>query len=226
MHRLLTGYARFRKEVFPAQKEFFADLSRGQTPDALFIACADSRVVPNLITQTDPGELFVVRNVGNMVPAYSDFHGGVTSSIEFAVLGLGVKNIIVLGHSDCGAMKALLHPEKTTSMKAVSDWLRHGQAAYQVVMENRSEEKLLRAVTEENVILQLDHLRTHPSVASRLRKGSLTLHGWIYDIAEGKLAAWDPEEKLFRPLGESGLSIAPAKIAQTVWNHVHAPVPD
>jgi carbonic anhydrase len=207
MRRLLSGYARFRREIFPAQKERFSDLSTGQDPDVLCITCADSRIVPNLITQTGAGELFVVRNVGNIVPPHGEFTGGVSSAIEYAVTVLNVSHILILGHSDCGAMKALLQPETIASMKAVSAWLNHSQAAVQIVQENRpgcKGDELLRAVTEENVIAQLDHLRTHPSVAVRLRKGTLQLHGWIYDIGEGRLSAWDPDRRKFHPLDESG----------------------
>jgi carbonic anhydrase len=205
MDRLLTGYARFRREIFPAQRERFSDLSRGQQPDALFITCADSRIVPNLITQTEAGEIFVVRNVGNIVPPHGEFTGGVSSAIEYAVIGLNVRHIVILGHSDCGAMKALLHPEKVASMKAVTAWLHHSQAALHVVRENCPDctgDELLRAVTEENVVAQLDHLRTHPSVAARLRKGALQVHGWIYEIAEGRLSEWDAQAKGFAPLEE------------------------
>lgn len=205
MDRLLAGYARFRREVFPAQRERFSDLSRGQQPDVLCITCADSRIVPNLFTQTEPGEIFVVRNVGNIVPPHGEFTGGVSSAIEYAVLGLNVRHIVILGHSDCGAMKALLHPEKVGHMKSVAAWLQHSQAAVHVVQENHPDckgDQLLRALTEENVVAQLDHLRTHASVAARLRKGSLQLHGWMYDIAEGRLSAWDVHTKKFHPLEE------------------------
>jgi carbonic anhydrase len=206
VHRVLQGYARFRREVFPQQREMFADLSRAQRPDTLFITCADSRVVPNLITQTDPGEIFVCRNVGNIVPPFGEFTGGVSSAIEYAVMALGVGNIVVLGHSDCGAMKALLHPEKAASMRAVSAWLQHAHAATQITAENSSHlegDELLRAITEENVLVQLDHLRTHPSVAARLRRGGLAVHGWIYEIARGEVRAWDPAQRKFFPLEES-----------------------
>lgn len=205
MKRLIEGYQHFQKEVFPAHRDEFADLSRGQHPEVLFITCADSRIVPNMITQTDPGDIFIVRNVGNIVPPHGEFTGGVTSAIEYGVLALGIKHIVVLGHSDCGAMKGLLHPEKLTNMKGVLAWLQHAQAAKSVVEENSPNltgDELLHAVTEENVLIQLDHLRTHPSVAARLRRGTVFLHAWIYDIATGSLRTWHAGHKRFYPLGD------------------------
>jgi carbonic anhydrase len=204
MDEILEGYAHFRSQVFPQHRKAFSRLRHGQNPETLFVTCADSRVVPGLITHTEPGDLFIVRNVGNLVPAHGDFTGGVSSAIEYGVLGLGVKHIVVLGHTDCGAMKAILHPEKIAAMKSVSAWLHHAQAAKHVVELNHPKvrgHRLLQLLTEENVVMQLDHLRTHPSVAARLRQGSLELHGWLYDIAHGTLAAWEASKSKFLPLG-------------------------
>jgi len=203
MNRLLSGYTKFREEVFPAHREMFAYLSGSQHPHTLFITCADSRVVPNLITQTDPGEIFTVRNVGNIVPSFGEIMGGVSSAIEYAVAALEVENVIILGHSDCGAMKALLFPEDVAEMKAVSTWLQQAHAALHVVRENSPQlegKSLLRALTEENVLVQIAHLKTHPAVAARVRRGNLTLSGWVYDIANGEVTTWDEEQRMFIPL--------------------------
>ena len=203
MERLLAGYAKFRQEVLPAQREKYAELARGQNPHTLFITCADSRVVPNLITQTEPGEIFTSRNVGNIVPTFGELMGGVSSSIEYAVVALEVQHIVVLGHSDCGAMKALLFPDAIASMKSVSTWLAQAQGAIHIVRETRpglEGKELLEAVTEENVLVQLDHLRTHPAVAAKLRRNEITLHGWVYDISSGTVRAWDAEARHFAPL--------------------------
>ena len=203
---LIEGYRRFRAEVFPRQQAFFSALATAQNPTAMFITCADSRVVPDLITQCGPGDLFVCRNVGNIVPPYAQFTGGVSAAIEYAVMALGVRHIIVCGHSDCGAMKATLDPKSTERMAAVSAWLRHAQIAKHVVDENyhtHDEHELLDALTQENVVAQLDHLRTHPSVAAKLAKGELGLHGWIYDIESANIRAFCGERGRFVDLEEA-----------------------
>ena len=203
MERLLKGIARFQKEVFPRQKQLFEQLATGQKPRALFITCADSRVVPQLITQSDPGELFICRNAGNMVPPYGEVHGGVSATIEYAVWALGVKHIVVCGHSDCGAMKGILHPEAVADMPTVASWLRHGDVARRVVRElhpGKPDEELLPRLTEENIAAQLQNLRTHPSVAGGLARGTLEIHGWLYHINSGRVDGWDPQTRRFSPL--------------------------
>lgn len=205
MRRLIEGHLRFQHDVFPARRDFFERLSGGQAPRALFIACADSRVDPVLTTQADPGEIFVCRNVGNIVPSHGEFTGGVSSAIEYAVMALKVKHVVVFGHTDCGAMKALLHPEALKGMPGVANWLKHAESARFLVHDNHPElagEAQLRSITEENVVAQLRHLETHPSVASRLRKGELEVHGWIYDIRRGAIDAWSTEAERFAPLSD------------------------
>ena len=194
MEQLVRGVSRFQREVFPAQKHLFQKLADRQNPQALFVTCADSRVVPQLITQSDPGDLFLCRNAGNMVPPYGETTGGVSATIEYAVSALGVKYLIVCGHSDCGAMHGVITPAKIAHMPAVAAWLRHGELARRVVEENypnlAGAEKL-EAITKENVVAQIDHLRTHPSVASRCAAGKLELHGWFYRIETGEVEAYD-----------------------------------
>jgi carbonic anhydrase len=197
---LLEGVQDFSTEVFPKNREMFAELARGQSPHTLFITCADSRVSPGLITQNRPGNLFVLRNIGNIVPAYGEMLGGVSAAIEYAVVAIGVENIIVCGHSDCGAMKALLDPAKhgLPGMPTVSSWLRNAEAALAVthaLKPGDNEQDVLLTLVEQNVLLQLAHLRTHPAVAARTANGSLTLQGWFYDIRHGSIWVLDEQAR-------------------------------
>lgn len=216
MRRLIEGVVRFQGEVYPTRRDLFRRLANNQEPDALLITCADSRVVPQLIVQSEPGDLFICRNAGNIVPPYSEHTGGVSATIEYAVVVLNVRDIIVCGHSDCGAMRALLHPEKLAGTPAVSQWLNHAARAETVVRENygdRPEEERVNLLIEENVLAQLDHLRTFPCVASRLRAGTITLHGWVYDIETGGVRVYDEEEQRFSTLGTEMAAVAQAAIA-------------
>ena len=203
MGRLLDGVRRFHAQAFPQRRHLFRRLARTQQPETLLITCADSRVVPELFTQTEPGELFLCRNVGNLVPAYGQALGGVSAVIEYAVMALEVKNIVICGHSDCGAMKALVRPESLAGMPTVATWLRHAEAAHSVVRvryPNLDGDALVQALVEQNVLTQLDHLRTHPSVAARLAEGRLGVHGWTYEIGTGTVAMFDPAAGRFVPL--------------------------
>lgn len=200
MDKLIEGFERFRKVTYPTKQRLFKKLATAQAPHTLVITCADSRVVPEYFTSSDPGQLFVVRNVGNIVPPYAQFVGGVSAAIEYAVVVLGVKDIVVCGHSDCGAMKATLKPGSTDSMPAVTAWLRHAEVARHVFEQNyelEDEKARLHALTEENVISQLDHLRTHPSVAARLAAGKIGMHGWVYDIETADIRVFDAEARRF-----------------------------
>lgn len=200
MDKLIEGFAKFRKVTYPTKQRLFKKLGSGQAPHTLIITCADSRVVPEYFTASDPGEIFVVRNVGNIVPPYAQFVGGVSAAIEYAVVVLGVKDIVICGHSDCGAMKATLKPGSTDGMPAVTAWLQHAQLARHVFEENyqaSDERSGLLALTEENVIAQLDHLRTHPSVAARLASGKLRIHGWVFDIERADIHVFDAENRRF-----------------------------
>ena len=171
----------------------------------LFITCSDSRIVPDLIMQSDPGDLFVCRNAGNIVPPYGEMTGGVSATIEYAVAVLNVSSIVVCGHSDCGAMKALLQPEKVQDLPTVRAWLRQAETPRRMVMDNypgADEKTLLNAVIEENVVAQIEHLETHPFVASRLRRGDLEIYGWVYRIETGEIVTLDAAEGRFLPLDE------------------------
>lgn len=202
---LLDGVDEFTHRVFPGNKELFRSLAHNQAPHTLFITCADSRVSPEMITQARPGELFVCRNIGNIVPAYGEMLGGVSAVVEFAVLALNVKQIVLCGHTDCGAMKGLASGAAATAgMPTVQAWLRNAEAARSVVQtRGLQEDQVVQALVEENVRLQLTHLRTHPAVAARVAQGRLALQGWVYDIGHGKVSVFDEGHGHFQSLGEA-----------------------
>ena len=200
MKRLMEGLQKFQREVFPLKKELFERLAKGQNPSTLFITCADSRVVPDLFTQSEPGEIFVIRNAGNIVPAYRRPPDGVTATIEFAVAVLGVRHIVICGHTDCGAMKGLLHPETLTEVPAVADWLGQAEATRRVVLDNykgQDQPALIDAMIRENILVQLENIETHPSVLSRLMSGDVQLYGWLYHIGTGDVESFDADRQCF-----------------------------
>ncbi len=200
MEKVLKGLVRFQNEIFAKKKKLFGSLSKQQKPSVLFVSCSDSRIDPSLLTQTDPGDLFIIRNAGNLIPAYGAAMGGSTASIEYGVSVLQVKDIIVCGHTDCGAMKGLLQPEKLQELPAVKAWLQHAETTVRMVKDHCGHlkgDELFAATIRENVLVQLDHLRTHPAVTTRLRRGDLRLHGWVYAIGTGEVWAYDAEKKAF-----------------------------
>ena len=205
LDRIARGVRKFQTEIYPAQRDMFERLKRGQKPLALFVTCADSRVNPNLVTQTDPGEIFIERNPGNVIPPYVDFVGGVTAGVEYAMLALRVPVIVVCGHTDCGVMKALLRPEKVEGMPGVQKWMSHAFAARKRMRSEcgeASEDEQLRRMTEYNVLGQIENLKTHPSVSARLRDGEIEIRGWVYDIGDGSIREADPESGRFELLGQ------------------------
>lgn len=205
--RITRGVSKFQSEVYPAQRAMFERLQRGQEPLAMFITCADSRVNPNLVTQTDPGEIFIERNPGNMVPPYVEFIGGVTAGVEYAMLALKVPVIIVCGHTDCGVMKALLNPEQVAGMPGVQHWMSHGIEARNLVLTevgDAPEGQRLRRMTECNVLAQIEHLKTHPSVRTRMQRDEIEVRGWVYDIGDGSVREYDPAAGTFENLGSGG----------------------
>ncbi|GLQ51230.1 carbonic anhydrase [Dyella flava] len=200
MKRLILGFEHFRHQVFPQQRDLFKKLAAGQSPSTMFITCADSRVMPEMMFTTQPGELFVYRNIGNIVPPYAQHVSGVVAAIEYAVKVLQVEHIVICGHSDCGAMKALRQPELVRGMPSVAAWLKHAEVARYVVEQNTEglpDDERLQCLTRENVVGQLEHLRTLPVVAAALAGGSLSIHGWVYDIAHARLEAFDAQRGCF-----------------------------
>ena len=203
MEKLVKGFLKFRKEVFEEKRSLFTRLSGTQSPRALFITCSDSRVDPTLLTQTDPGELFILRNAGNIVPPYGSMQGGSTATIEYAMAVLKVPHIIVCGHTDCAVMKALLNPDEVKDLPAVRAWVGQAETTRRIMHEHHvdcADDEQLILTTKENVRAQLDHLRTHPSVALQLRKGKVDLHGWVYSISTGEIWVYDFDTEQFVPL--------------------------
>jgi len=207
LERLKGGIRRFQSEVHAESAEEYRRLgSTPQQPHTLVIACADSRVDVENLVSAGPGEVFIARNIGNMVPAYGEMLGGVSAVIEYAVMALKVEHVAVCGHSDCGAMKALLNPASTASMPTVTSWLTNGQAALRVAdslsIETESAEARIRRLTEENVLMQMAHLRTHPSVAGALARSELTLSGWVYEISTGHVRIAEDGQRTFTEVAD------------------------
>lgn len=209
MQRLVEGIHQFQRNVFSEKQQLFERLVNGQKPLALFITCSDSRINPNLITQTEPGELFILRNAGNIVPPYGLVQGGEAGTIEYAISVLKVRDVVVCGHSHCGAMAGLLDSQSLDNLPAVRNWLGHAEATRRIVRENYSHisdpKSLVTVAVEENVLVQLENLRTHPAVAAALSRDELTLHGWVYKFETGQVFAYDPREEQFRPLEARGV---------------------
>lgn len=216
MQKLIEGLHRFRSEVFHSKQDLFRRLAKGQHPDALFITCCDSRISPTLITQSGPGDLFILRNVGNIIPPYREGNGE-AAAVEFAVVSLGVRDIIVCGHTLCGAMRGLLDPKLTENAPAVQAWLRNAEPTRRLIRENYAHlkgDELLNVTIEENVIAQIDCLRAHPVVRSRLMRKELSLHGWVYSIETGDIFQYDRETGQFLDINDAAQSSrSPAELA-------------
>lgn len=206
MQNLVKGVHYFQNIGFRQQQELFESLAEGQNPEACFITCSDSRIDPNLITNTPPGGLFIVRNVGNLVPCYGTSNNAELAAVEYAVTALGVKHIIVCGHTGCGAMRALIEGDPDNHLPAVMSWLRHADTTAAIVKEHYGHltgGNLLTAAAQENVLVQLEHLRTAPSVATRISRGKLQLHGWMYKIDTGEIFVYDSTAHEFLPMSSS-----------------------
>jgi carbonic anhydrase len=204
MKKLKDGYLRFRTQVFPQWKDHFHLLRESQSPEILFITCADSRVVPNLIFQTEPGDMFLCRNAGNVVPPAGERPGGVSATIEYAVEVLKVAHIIICGHSDCGAIRAAMKPELTADLPITRPWLHYvesaqANAAGSYDFTGTDRDSRLRDLVCANVVGQLQNLRSQRAVAAGLQQGTLQTHGLYYDILSGQVEVYMPEERSFRP---------------------------
>lgn len=208
LQQLKDGVRRFQAEVYPQQAEMFEQAAiEKQTPHTLFITCADSRIDPVAITSSTTGEIFVARNIGNMVPAYGEMLGGVSAVIEFAVTSLGVRHAVICGHTHCGAMQALIEPDSVAKMPTVKSWLHNAHAALSVAetLQGRAagspnERSIIDVLTEQNVLLQMQHLKTHPSVAGAIARDELTISGWIYNIGTGEVRIAADGQHTFTPI--------------------------
>jgi carbonic anhydrase len=195
MKKIIEGLDKFRRSYVANHQELLDELSHGQTPKVLFITCSDSRLAPTLMTNTDLGDLFVIRNAGNIVPPYGAANGGEGASIEYAIHALGIEQVIICGHSHCGAMKGLLQiGSLEEEMPLVYNWLRHAEATRRTVVDNYSDcskDELLEVAIAENVLTQIENLKTYPVVRSRMMQGKLQIYGWIYLIETGEVLAYD-----------------------------------
>jgi carbonic anhydrase len=203
MERLIEGHKRFLAEIFPRRRDQFHLLAESQAPEWLFITCSDSRIVPDLILGTGPGDLFITRNAGNVVPVTANDVDGCTATIEYAVEVLKVKHAILCGHSDCGAMKAALDRRGLEKLPKASRWLRHVEAAFshrQPLNPADGAHAELCSLIRGNVVAQLLNLRAQPSVARAVLEGRLAVHGWYYDILSGCIERFDQDARRFVPL--------------------------
>jgi carbonic anhydrase len=199
--RILAGIGRFRT-YFQENRELFEMLAaEGQAPQALFIGCSDSRVSPEWLTQSDPGDLFVTRNVGNIVPPYGSGQTGIGAAIEYAVLRLNVGHIILCGHTDCGDIRALDEAADWTREPHMARWIEYARPAKtQIEASGLPEEERHLATVRANVLLQLHNLRSYDPVRDGEKAGTLTLHGWVYHLATGMIEAYDWETSSWSPL--------------------------
>jgi carbonic anhydrase len=205
LEQLKAGILKFQSTVYPRLQETYERaVAVPQEPKTLIITCADSRIDPELITQSGPGELFTTRNIGNMIPAYPEMLGGVSAVLEYAVSVLKVKHVVVCGHMDCGAMKALMDPASLEEIPAVKSWLTLAAAALRVARSTAQDGELpsdfMRRLTEQNVLLQMKHLQTHPSIAEGMARGELTISGWVYDIGSGGIRISEDANPAFHPV--------------------------
>jgi carbonic anhydrase len=206
MQRLIDGYKKFHADVFPGCRHQFHLLAEGQQPEYLFITCSDSRVVPNMFLESGPGELFIARNAGNVVPTEAKDVDGITATIEYAVEVLKVKYAILCGHSDCGALKAVLYNKNVDELPMVARWLHHIDAALAFKQPERPEEgenAELAAVIRGNVIAQMLNLMADPSVKRAMEAGTLQVFGWYYDILTGTIEQYDEKTRRFVALGSA-----------------------
>ena len=197
LHRRVEA---FKKTDFRQHKKRYQALLNGQDPKILFITCSDSRVMPQSLLQASPGEIFPIRNAGNIVPPYGG--NGESATIEYALTALNIEHIIVCGHSQCGAMKGLLDPESTKAMPMVQDWLKHAPdtASMKGTSCKQTQQYSLNQAIQNNVLLQLEHLKNHPSVKEKLQSGDITLHGWVYAFENAKVLAYNHQSDRFEPL--------------------------
>jgi carbonic anhydrase len=199
MKKLIKGLHTFQTTVFPIQKDFFESLVTGQKPEILFITCSDSRINPQLITTTKPGEMFILRNAGNIIPQFGD-GSSEEATVEFAVSELGVKDIILCGHFHCGAIQAALDIERTKKMPSLYSWVNQNIIPTLDFVEKNYEINdkniLIDILIQEHVLAQLENLKTHPAIINNINKG-LSLHGWIYKFETGEIFAYDALEGQF-----------------------------
>jgi carbonic anhydrase len=210
MRQLLQGIREFQSTYFAENRHLFEQLAHGQTPKVLMITCSDSRIDPNLITQTDPGDLFVIRNAGNIIPPFGAANGGEGAAIEYAVSALDVQQIIICGHSHCGAMKGLFKiRELQSKMPLVCEWLNHAAGTLKLMQDHYDHlegEELLEATIAENVLTQVENLKTYPVIRSGLHGGTIAIYAWVYQIETGEVLAYNADTHSFEVAQQGNLT--------------------
>ena len=218
MHKLISGFQEFQRGYYAENREFFEHLAtKQQKPIALFITCSDSRINPNLLTQTEPGDLFLVRNAGNIVPPHG-FAGGEAATIEYSLEVLGIRDIVVCGHSQCGAVQAMLSGDRVSHLPNVRAWCQHAEATRRIMQHKYRDlepAELAAVAAKENVLRQIDNLSTHPAVALRLASEELRIFGWYYDIGAGQVWQYDEGTRRFAPLDGDAQAIQPSPLLAT-----------
>jgi carbonic anhydrase len=216
MQKIIQGVRTFQQTIFRRQREQFERLAqKQQAPMALFITCADSRVNPNLITQTEPGDLFILRNAGNIVPPYETARGGEAATIEYALGVLHINNVIVCGHSQCGAMQNLMNPDLEDRYPSVRAWITHAEVTRRIIearFGHLPAASLRSLAVEQNVLVQIDNLRTHPAVKEGLARGDLNIFGWSYRIETGDILAYDAHAGQFLPITDQPPEPVPPQV--------------
>lgn len=217
MHRLLPGICEFSESVFPSYRDQFEKLASGQQPTSLFITCSDSRIVPELLTQTNPGDLFVLRNAGNLVTPCSPAPSGEAATIEYALRVLRVEEMIVCGHSQCGAIGGLLRPQSLAGLPHVEKWVSYAERVWDEIADQSlvtdGNDDILTTAIKANVLVQIQHLRTYPAVAAAELQGHLRLHGYFYRFETGEVTVLDELGRRFVPIGS--IADAPATATHT-----------
>jgi carbonic anhydrase len=200
MRKMLDGIRFYQSNIFDRRYQLFTKLVQEQRPYALFITCSDSRIDPELLTGSDPGDIFVIRNAGSIVPPHGACDGAVGAEIELGVDGLGIRHLIVCGHSRCAAVKGILFPDTVSSMPTLSKWLQNSQTDLkddERAATDRSSYAPISAV-EKHVATQLENLKTHPSVANAIAEDRLEIHGWIYHLENGAVTAFESGQRTFQ----------------------------
>ncbi len=206
MNKLIHGIKDFRKNVLPHKREQFAQLAKGQNPDVFFVTCSDSRVAPNWFASTDPGDLFVVRNVGNLIPPASevaDIHklgNSVVAAAEFSLLGFGVGHIVICGHSECGAMNAIATQTTPSGSSHLKNWLAYAEPSLHRLKSTGAIDpnlSLVNQLSQMNVLQQMDHLKSHAFVGKLVDEGKLEIHGWWFDIAKADIYSFNEAARRF-----------------------------
>jgi len=215
MEHLVRGIHHFQTTHFNVHRELFKRLSEGQQPDTLMITCSDSRIAPNLLLQTKPGDIFVLRNAGNIIPPYGTACGGEAATVEYALGVLHIKNVIVCGHSHCGAMQNLMNPDLENKYPSVHAWITHAEATRRIIearFGHLPAASLRSLVVEQNVLVQIENLRTHPAVKEGLARGDLNLFGWSYRIETGDILAYDAHAGRFLPITDQPPEPVPPQV--------------